>query len=188
MQRLRASAITMSAILILMPGCATTNSTAKSGRGKPSLDVLTSPSAWIHIDSHAGEYRNDADGNPLTPWYISTPVSASPTFRVEVFKPLLGDAVDFQCVIQSQDMSDKAGAVAYGIKANDGTFEIGREYPLLSPGENFVLRKAATKDILTEAKPLPAGDYLLAATLTNRENGNSTVAISHFTVAATPAN
>ncbi len=184
MQRFRVTTISAIAIIALIQGCATTNSSAKSGQGKPSLDNLAQPAAWINIDGNAGEYHNDADGQPMTPWYITMPASATPTFRVNVHKPLLGEAVDFQCIIQSQDMSDKATAIAYGLKANDGTFELGQDYNLLSPGENFVLRKAATDVIITNADPLAAGDYVIAATLTNRENSKSAVAISYFTIAA----
>ncbi len=183
MQRFRVTTIAAIAIITLIQGCATTNSSSKLGRGKHSLDNLAKPAAWIQIDGHAGEYRNDADGQPLIPWYITASASPTPTFRVDVHKPLLGDAVDFQCIIQSQDMSDKATAIAYGIKANEGTFELGTDYNLLAPGENFELRKAATANIITEADPLAAGDYVIAATLTNRETGQSAVAISHFTVA-----
>jgi len=187
MQRFRATAISTIAIIALIQGCTTTNSTVKMGRGKPSMNNLSQPSAWILIDGNTGEYRNDAQGQPLTPWYITTPTSSTPTFRVDVHKPLLGEAVDFQCIVQSQDMSDKTTAIAYGLKVKDGTFTPGQAYNLLSPGENFVLRKAATNDIITKAEPLADGDYVIAATLTNRENGQSTVAISYFTVATSPA-
>jgi len=157
------------------------NPTTLAGRGEPSLDEKSRPAAWVYIDGHVGKFT-ERDGEPLTQWVIEGQVSASPTFRVEGYEPLLGNPTDFKFVLQAVDSSG-GSTVVYGIAANEGTFIPGREYPLLNPGDNFVIRNGLTGDIVKEIAPLSTGTYAIVGGLENRSTGKRALAASYFTVA-----
>jgi len=156
------------------------NPTTLAGRGEPSLDEKSRPAAWVYIDGHVGKFT-ERDGEPLTQWVIEGQVSASPTFRVEGYEPLLGNPTDFKFVLQAVDSSG-GSTVVYGIAANEGTFIPGREYPLLNPGDNFVIRNGLTGDIVKEIAPLSTGTYAIVGGLENRSTGKRALAASYFTV------
>lgn len=159
---------------------AVNNPTTLAGRGEPSLDERARPAAWVFIDGKAGKFT-DRDGEPLTQWIVEGPVSSSPTFRVEGYEPLLGSPRDFKCVLQAVDSSEGSTAV-YGIAAKEGTFTPGHDYPLLHPGENFVIRNGLTGDVVTEIAPLAPGAYAIVGGLENRATGKRALAVSYFTI------
>lgn len=161
---------------------AANNPTTLAGRGAPSLDERARPAAWVYVDGKAGKFT-DRDGEPLTQWVVEGSVSASPTFRVEGYEPLLGNPRDFKCVLQAVDSSE-GSTVVYGIAANEGTFAPGRDYSLLNPGENFVIRNGLTGDIVKEIAPLAPGTYAIVGGLENRSTGKRALAVSYFTVGA----
>ena len=159
---------------------AANNPTAIAGRGEPSLDDRERPAAWVYIDGKAGKFTA-RDGEPLTQWVIEGPVSSAPTFRVEGYEPLLGAPKDFRCVLQAVD-SSAGSTVVYGIAANEGAFAVGQDYPLLNPGDNFVIRNGLTGDIVKEIAPLAPGTYALVGGLENRTTSKRALAVSYFTV------
>lgn len=156
------------------------NPTTLAGRGEPSLDERSRPAAWVYVDGKAGKFT-ERDGEPLTQWTVEGKVGSAPTFRVEGYEPLLGNPTDFKCVLQAVEVSD-ASTIVYGIAANQGTFIPGREYPLLNPGDNFIIRNGLTGDIVKEIAPLAPGNYAIVGGLENRSTGKRALAVSYFTV------
>jgi len=159
---------------------AASNPTTLAGRGQPSLDDKARPAAWVYVDGQAGKFI-ERDGEPLTQWVVEGPVCASPTFRVEGYEPLLGNPMDFKCVLQAIDSSG-GSTVVYGISVSEGKFTPGREYPLLNPGDDFVIRNGLTGDIVKEIAPLAPGTYAIVGGLENRATGKRALAVSYFTV------
>lgn len=156
------------------------NPTTLAGRGEPNLDERFRPAAWVYVDGKAGKFT-ERDGEPLTQWVIEGSVSAMPTFRVEGYEPLLGNPTDFKCVLSAVDVSD-GSTVVYGIAANEGTFTPGREYPLLNPGDDFVISNRLTGDVVKEIAPLAPGTYAIVGGLENRSTGKRALAVSYFIV------
>ncbi len=157
-----------------------TNPTTSGGRGQPSLDDAFRPAAWVYIDGQEGRYI-EHEGQPQLQWVIEGPVNRSPTFRVAVYQPLVGEPRDFTCVLQTIESVDGSD-IRYGILANDGKFEIGRAYSLLRPGKEFVIRNLVTGDIVREFAPLAPGRYAFAAAIGQRESENRAAAVTFFTV------
>lgn len=157
------------------------NPTTKAGRGAPDLEKPQNPAAWVYIDGKAGTYKEE-EGKPLLQWYIEAPVSTTPKFRVEAFEPLLGSPKDMKAVLRTIETPDSSDAIYYGIAANDGKFELGKEYSLLSPGDDFVIRNLTTGDVVKEILPLPAGKYAFAAGVKNTTTAKETLAVTYFTV------
>ncbi|RME39084.1 MAG: hypothetical protein D6788_06155 [Planctomycetota bacterium] len=160
------------------------NPTVRAGRGTPDLQDAFRPAAWIYIDDHEGRFV-ERDGNPQVQWVIDEPVRPEPTFRVQALPDLLGNPTNFACTLDSLDTVD-GSKVAYAIKAEDGTFQVGRAYSLLHPGTNFVIRNRTTGDVVSQIGPLPAGTYLIAAKVENGKTGRAGLAITHFTVSEQP--
>ena len=156
------------------------NPTTLAGRGTPSLDDQFRPAAWILLDGHEGRY-GEVDGNPHLEWVIDEPVSASPTFRVEVFPPLLGTPDGFKAVLQSVETADGSQLV-YGLSAGDAMFVPGKTYSLLSPGSGFTVRNLMTGETLPSIPSLPRGRYALAGGIKNSKTGAETPAVTFFTV------
>jgi len=156
------------------------NPTQRDGRGEPSLDDPFRPAAWVSIDGKAGRFR-DADGGPLVQWIIDEPVSSAPTFRVTTYESLLGSKVKFRCALQPVDNAE-GKAKTFALKAKEGKFEVGKEYKLLTPGDDFEIREAGTDKMLPSIDPLSPGQYVLAATITRADDKGSAVAVTYFTV------
>jgi hypothetical protein len=156
------------------------NPTALAGRGEPSLDDAFRPAAWVYVDGQAGKFI-DRDGNPQVQWVIDTPVSPSPTFRVQAYGPLMGTPRDFACTLDAHQASEGT-TVAYAIKAAEGTFKTGHDYSLLHPGEGFTIRNRLTGDVVSEIAPLEPGSYLIAAGIKNLETGKEALAVTQFVV------
>ena len=156
------------------------NPTTLAGRGEPSLDDQFRPAAWVYIDGKAGHFI-DKDGSPQVQWVIEEPVSRTPTFRAEAFPALLGSPTGFRCFFQTLETEGGPAAV-YSFRADDGSFEVGKDYSLVNPGGNFAVRNHMTGDDVSEIPPLVPGKYLLAAGLRNEETGSDALAITHFTV------
>jgi hypothetical protein len=159
---------------------AANNPTALAGRGEPSLEDRERPAAWVYIDGKAGKF-SERDGQRLTQWTVGGTVGSSPTFRVEGYEPLLGTPQDFKCVLQAVESPDGSDVV-YGIAAAEGTFSPGRDYPLLHPGDNFVIRNGLSGDIVREIAPLAPGTYALVSGLENKSTGKRALAVTYFTV------
>lgn len=158
------------------------NPTTNAGRGTPSLDDRTCPAAWIYLDGHEG-YFTEEDGHPLLQWIIDAPVGAEPTFSVEVLEGVLPLPLDFKCVLQTREVEEGA-RISYGIAADEGTFEVGKVYSLVDPGENFTIREPETGEVVDCIEPLAPGKYLIAGKLENRAQGIETAAVTYFTVGA----
>lgn len=156
------------------------NPTALAKRGEPSLTDQFRPAAWIFIDGKDGRFT-DKDGQRHLEWVIEQPVSASPTFRVEVYEPLLGQADEFSAVIETIAAAD-GSKVRYGLSAPAGSMQFGKDYNLLNPGPEFALKNLDTKDRIAEIAPLPAGRYLIAAGIKNTKTDAKTAAVTYFTV------
>ena len=159
---------------------AESNPTTNAGRGEPSLDVSSRPAAWIFVDGYAGKFI-ERDGAPQVQWFTDGAVSASPTFRVEVFEPLLGTPTDFVCTLDTRETSDNS-KIAYGLKAHKGTFRVGQDYALLTPGGNFTVRNRLTGDVVNEIGTLVPGTYVLVAGIKNPDTGKEALAIAEFKV------
>ena len=159
---------------------AESNPTTNAGRGEPSLDASSRPAAWIYVDGHAGKFV-ERDGTPQVQWFTDGTVSAAPTFRVEVFEPLLGTPTDFVCTLDTRESSDNT-KIAYGIKADTGTFRAGRDYALLTPGENFTVRNRLTGDVVSHIGALAPGTYVLVVGIKNPDMGKEGLAIAEFKV------
>ena len=162
------------------PGVVPGNPTTRAGRGVPDLSAADRPAAWIYVDGEEGRFT-EKDGHPWIQWIVDAPVSRAPTFRVEVYEPLLGSAKDFQCALQTHEAPD-GSTVYYLIKAKPGTFEVGKEYSLLKPGDNFVIRDAMTKQIVNEIASLTPGTYGIVGGVKNSDTGREGLAITYFTV------
>lgn len=153
------------------------NPTTNSGRGAPSLDSAERPAAWILVDGKQGEFVN-RNGFPQLQWVIQQPVSATPTFRVEVFEPLVRQPSEFRYMIKSIEGNDD---IAYAVSASGGSFVPGKQYFLLEPGSEFTIRNWSTGDTVRRISPLPQGTYLLAASIRSG-NGQETAAVTQFHV------
>ncbi len=156
------------------------NPTSLAGRGEPSLDDPERPAAWIYVDGRPGEFA-EREGHPQLEWVVEQPVSPTPTFRVETYGPLLGTPRDFKYLLKTVEAAE-GSEVAYAVSAVDKTFVVGRDYPLLKPGDNFVIRNWTTGDIVSQIAPLAPGTYLIAGGVTNSANGKEAAAITYFTV------
>jgi hypothetical protein len=159
---------------------AANNPTTKGGRGAPDLEKPQSPAAWVFIDGKGGKFKEEG-GQPLLQWFVEEAACATPHFRVEAFEPLLGVPKDFKAVLRTIESEDGTDLV-YGIAAKEGTFEIGRDYSLLNPGDNFVIRNGMTGDEIKEIAPLPPGKYAIAAGVSNAASGKQSLAVTYFTV------
>jgi len=157
---------------------AQSNPTTDGGRGTPSLDDFFRPAAWIHVDGQAGMFSSER-GKPKLEWEIKVPVGASPTFRVEVFEPLLGNPKDFSCTLETIKGS---GKTAYAISSKEGKFSSETEYSLLKPGNDFVIRNRNSGDVVREIAPLEPGTYVIAAGIKNAKTGKEALAVTYFTV------
>ena len=156
------------------------NPTSLAKRGEPSLTDQFRPAAWIYLDGKDGSFT-DKDGQRHLEWVIEQPVSNAPTFRVEVYEPLLGGADEFSAVIETIAAADGT-TVRYGLSAPAGVLQFGKDYNLLSPGPEFALKNLDTKDRIAEIAPLPAGRYLIAAGIKNTKTDAKTAAVTYFTV------
>lgn len=156
------------------------NPTTKGGRGTPDLDNPQAPAAWVLVDGKSGTYKEEG-GNKLLQWFIEEPVSPTPKFRVEAYEPLMGTPKDFKAIFRTVEPADGLDLV-YAIAAKEGTFELGRDYSLLNPGENFTIRNGATGDEIKEIAPLAAGKYAILAAVKNTSTGKETLAVTYFTV------
>ncbi len=162
------------------PYTASNNPTTLAGRGAPDLEDDKRPAAWVFIDGIGGHFI-DVEGRPQVQWVIDGKVCSTPTFQVEVYEDLLGKATDFKCVLKSLDTDDGPGETYFGIAAKEGRFSAGKEYSLVAPGEDFVVRDATHTEI-NEIGPLAPGEYMLAAGVKNGETGKEALAITYFTV------
>ena len=156
------------------------NPTTVAGRGEPSLDDAQRPAAWVFIDGNPGKF-SEKDGHKLIQWTIEKPAGDEPKFRVEGFEPLVGDARDFKCVLRAVDSTEGTDFM-YGIAAKPGTFETGKDYSLLNPGDNFIIRNGWTGDVVREIAPLAPGTYAIAAGLENAKSGKKAAAVTYFKV------
>lgn len=156
------------------------NPTTVANRGEPSLDDAQRPAAWVFIDGNPGKF-SERDGHKLIQWTIEKPAGDAPTFRVEGFDPLVGEARDFKCVLRAVDSTEGTDFM-YGIAAKPGTFETGKDYSLLNPGDNFIIRNGWTGDVVREIAPLAPGTYAIAAGLENAKTGKKAAAVTYFKV------
>ena len=156
------------------------NPTAKDGRGDPDLEDFFRPAAWVYVGGRGGRFLAK-DGKPQVQWMIDGPVSAAPTFRVEAYEPLFGKPKDLSCILDTVE-SNGGTPSYYGFAAKPGAFQVGREYSLLKPGDEFVVRNRATGDIVAEIPSLDPGTYSLIAAVKNLQTGKEGVAITYFTV------
>ena len=162
-----------------VPYTAAHNPTKDAARGDPDLQDEFRPAAWVLIDGMEGSFT-EIDGNPQLQWIVDEPVSSSPTFRVEAFEPIMGKPTVFKCALRTDEAVDGSN-VTYGIASQEGEFQVGREYSLVSPGKGFVIR-TATGDILDGIGPLAPGRYYLAASVNNPESKRTALAVTYFTV------
>lgn len=160
------------------------NPTMAAGRGMPSLDSEMQPAAWILIDGKEGGFRtSEKTGRPLLEWFIEEPVSSTPTFTLAVFRPLLGDDVDANFVLEQTSTVDESAAPArYALAGREGVFEAGRTYSLSEPEEALIVRNLADGQIVESIGPLPPGEYLLAGSIRYNELGNTVLAATKFRV------
>lgn len=166
---------------VMKPYDAEHNPTILADRGAPSLDDEFRPAAWVLIDGKEGSFT-DVDGRPQVQWVIDEPVSQSPTFRIEAFEPILGKPSIFKAVLQTIE-ADDGSDITYAIAATGGDFEVGKDYSLSTPGDNFVIRERPTLDVVDSIKPLPPGTYLIAASIENPDTKKVGLAVTYFTVA-----
>lgn len=159
---------------------ASNNPTTLDGRGEPSLEDRNRPAAWIFVDGKSGRFV-EKNGEPMMQWVIEEPVSPTPTFRVEVYEPLVGNADGFKSLLQASE-GEAPTKTTYAIRA-EGEFAPGKEYSLTSPGENFIIINYATGDLVTEIAPLEPGKYAFAGSIENQAEGKKALAITYFTVA-----
>ncbi len=156
------------------------NPTALAGRGAPTLDEADRPAAWIYMDGKAGKF-SDRDGRRMIEWVISQTVGSTPTFRVEAYEPLVGDARDFKCILRNID-STEGTQFSYGITAAAGSFALGQDYSVVNPGDNFTIRNGLTGDMVREIAPLAPGKYAITAGAKNSQTGKEALAVTYFTV------
>jgi len=157
------------------------NPTTDAGRGEPTIDDQFRPAAWVLVDGRSGTFV-ERDGREQLEWMIEGTVSSTPTFRVEVLESIAGRPKDFSCLLRTVSSSDGSD-IYYGIEAKEGTFEIGKDYSLLNPGDGFVIRNGLTRDVVAEIAPLAPGEYLIASAVGKANSGTRALAVSHFTVA-----
>gem|GEM_PF-1846546 len=156
------------------------NPTVDAGRGTPSLEDPQRPAAWVLVDGKRGKFI-EHDGQPQMQWVVEQPVSPAPTFRVEGYSPLLGNPRDLRFILRTVE-SPSGADLAYAVSASKGTFAAGKDYSLLRPGDNFVIRNWTTGDVVREIAPLPPGTYVLAADVRDDRAGKGTAAVTYFTV------
>ena len=128
------------------------NPTTDAGRGEPSIDDQFRPAAWVLVGGKSGTFVQ-RDGRDQLEWMIEGTVSSNPTFRVEVVESVAGTPRDFSCLLRTVT-SEGGSDVYYGIEAKEGTFELGKDYSLLNPGDGFVIRNGLTRDVVAEIAPL----------------------------------
>lgn len=158
------------------------NNPTKRDRQKdpdPTLQDEFRPAAWVLIDGMEGTFT-EVDGNPQLQWIVEDTVSSSPTFRVEAFEPIMGSPTVFRCALRTIEAVDGSN-ITYGIASQEGEFQVGRDYSLVSPGNGFVIR-TATGDIVDGISPLAAGRYFLVASVNNPESDKTALAVTAFTV------
>lgn len=161
------------------------NPTSYDRRGEPSLDDQTRPATWIYIDGKEGRFE-ERDGRKMMEWVISSPVSPTPTFRVQAYEPLLGVPTDFSCGLQTVRAED-GSHIFYAIAADEGTFEVGRDYSLTNPGSKFTIRIPATEQTYDSIEPLAPGEYIIVAKVLNARKKKAGLAVTRFTVRASAA-
>ena len=157
------------------------NPTKNADRGDPDPTLLDQfrPAAWVLIDGMEGTFT-EGNGNPQLEWIVEESVSSSPTFRVEAFEPIIGSPSVFLCALRTIEAVDGSN-VTYGIASQEGEFQVGRDYSLVSPGNGFVIRNS-TGDIVDGIGPLAPGRYYLAASVKNPESEKTALAVTSFTV------
>lgn len=168
------------------PFTAENNPTTLAGRGEPSLEDHRRPAAWVYIDEKPGAYREE-NGNQLLQWFTVSPVSSTPTIRVEYFKPLIENATEFAFALEPvpKNGAGPTGAKSYDVSAKNGTFKFGKVYSLCAPGEDFIIHERRNPENLTEIPPLPPGTYLIAASIKTGPNAaGGALGVTFFTVAA----
>jgi len=158
----------------------TKNPTTAAGRGEPSLEDKDRPAAWIYVDGKTGRFT-ERDGRPQFQWVIEEPVSATPTFRAEGYAPLLGTPKDFNGILTTVESSDGSD-LSYAIAAKEGSFVVGRDYSLVDPGDDFIIRNWTTGDVVRQIAPLPPGTYAFAGGVRNQQTGKEALAVTYFTV------
>lgn len=158
------------------------NPTTKGGRGEPDLHDPRRPAAWIHIDDKEGRFVNRA-GFPQVQWMIEGGVSRKPTFRVEVYKPLLGEVSEFRGVLHTHESPDNT-LVAYLITAEPGKFKPGQTYSLISPGEGFTIRDLQAEKEVDIIPLLSPATYSFTVAVGNTGSSKEALAISNFNVRA----
>lgn len=156
------------------------NPTTRAGRGEPTLDQPDRLPAWIYVDGEEGQFI-ERNGVPQVQWVIRTPVSRNPTFHVEVYEPLLGNPKDFLCALQTDESFD-GSSVIYAIRAKEGKFEVGKEYSLLKPGDDWIILDKTTDEEISQIPLLSPGTYAIAATVRNSETQKEGLAVTFFTV------
>lgn len=156
------------------------NPTTRAGRGEPSLSDHFSPAAWVLVDGHAGKFT-EREGHRQIEWVVDKPVSPKPTFRVEVYAPLLGTPKELKYVLKTVEAPEGAD-LAYAVSTYEGAFVPGKEYSLLNPGEGFVIRNWHSGDVVREIAPLPPGRYVLAARVSQGRENREAAAVTYFTV------
>ena len=157
------------------------NPTTLQGRGQPSLSDQRKPAAWIFVDDQPGAYRT-VDGTPQLEWRIDSPVSSTPTVRIEVFQPLVGTPDRIRLVLTP--LAKDTGAMGYLITAEPGAMVAGQTYALANLGEGFTVRDMthSPSPLLDGIPPLEPGTYILAASLHNSEKDVDTPAVTCFVV------
>jgi len=158
------------------------NPTTKGGRGEPDLHDPRRPAAWIHIDDKEGRFVTRA-GFPQVQWRIEGGVSRKPTFRVEVYKPLLGEVDTFRGVLHTHESPDNT-MVAYLITAEPGKFKVGETYSLIKPGEGFTIRDLQAEKEIDIVPLLSPATYSFTVAVGNSETGKEALAISNFNARA----
>ena len=168
------------------PFTAENNPTTLAGRGEPSLEDPRRPAAWVYIDEKPGVYREE-NGNQLLQLFTVSPVSSTPTFRVEYFEPLIENPTEFAFALEPvpEDDQQPSDAKSYDVSAKSGTFKFGKVYSLCAPGEDFVIRERRKRENLTEIPPLAPGTYMIAASIkTGPTASGGALGVTFFTVAA----
>lgn len=156
------------------------NPSTEAGRGDPSLDDVLAHAAWIYIDGELGT-TIEKNGRQQVEWIIHGPVTRDPNFRVEVYEPLLGDPTGLKCVLATHESYDGT-YVSYAIKAKAGTFEAGKDYPLLGPISGFTIRDMSTKSVIDEIPLLAPGVYAIFASIESDTSKKPGLAVTYFTV------
>lgn len=159
------------------------NPTARDGRGEPDLNDFFRPAAWVYVDGKAGKFVNDRKNKPQVHWLIEKPVGSSPTFRIEVYEPLLGIPKDMNFLLNTVRMTGDSPDILYAISMAKGKFVVGKEYSLLKPGKDFTVRNNVSGDLVEEIPPLLPGLYRIVAGVKNLQDDKEALAITYFRVA-----